>query len=116
MECEQPIKNVSEPIKRVLKSVGQIVRNDKKKAFFMACLNCYANREVVLNDKDETICAVCHNPIIVHAAMKLAMQETGTKLRKLDAQELNKIEKTEEQTTIITKKKRRRRKNTSQTK
>ncbi len=83
LSCEQPVKSVSESMKRVLKSSGQIVRKEVKKAFTMACMQCYANREVVLNSKGETVCDVCHNAIVVHASMRLAMEETGTKLRKL---------------------------------
>lgn len=83
LACEKPVKSVSESMKRVLKSSGQIVRKEVKKAFTMACMQCYANREVVLNSKNETVCSVCHHTISVHASMRLAMEETGTKLRKL---------------------------------
>jgi hypothetical protein len=77
--CNAPIGNISEPMKRALKSAGQILRTDIKKAFVMACRACNANREVVLSAKDETVCKICKGPIQVHAAMKQAIKEFGEK-------------------------------------
>lgn len=85
-ECGRPITNVTESMRRTLKSFGQVVREDKK-AFMMACKNCKANREVVLNEKNETICGICNEPIKVHAAMKLAMEAAGTKIKKVNTGE-----------------------------
>lgn len=87
LACEKPITGVSESMIRVLKSSGQIVRDRIRKAFTMACMKCYANREVVLNTAGETVCGVCLEPITVHVAMRLAMEETGAKLRRLTAEE-----------------------------
>ena len=83
--CGKAIKSISEPMKRTLKSFGQILRTNEKKAFMMACKNCNANREVILNEKNETICRVCKDGIKVHAAMKQAIMEVGSKLSSLDA-------------------------------
>ncbi len=84
-KCEKPIQNISESMKRVLKSQGQVIRHEVKKAFTIACMNCKANREVVLNVDNQTICSICHNTISLHSAMRLAMEESGVKLRKLDS-------------------------------
>lgn len=73
-ECNRPVTNVTESMKRTLKSFGQIVRAERK-AFMLACRACRANREVVLDQNNNTICKICHGPIVVHAAFKLAMQE-----------------------------------------
>jgi hypothetical protein len=81
-ECGQPITNVTGMMKRALKSFGQIIRAERK-AFLQGCRSCKANREVVLNENNETICKVCHNPIQIHEAFKLAMEEAG-KLEKID--------------------------------
>ena len=87
LECEKPINSIAEPMKRVLKSYGQIVRHQSKQAFTIACMSCYANREVVIDGKGDTVCAICKKHITVHAAMKLAMEATNTKLRKLTVEE-----------------------------
>lgn len=79
-ECGEPIANVSESMKRTLKSFGQIIRDDSRKAFMMACRNCHANREVVLDQDNNTVCGVCHQPINVHLAMKQAIMEIGQKV------------------------------------
>lgn len=81
-ECGQPISNVSDMMKRVLKSSGQIIRDAQKKAFTMGCKSCNANRQVVLDEKDDTVCCVCGVHINVHPAMKQAILEIGDKLRK----------------------------------
>lgn len=77
--CNNPINNISDSMKRALKSFGQVLKNEVKKAFVMACRKCNANREVVLSEKGETICKVCKGPIQVHAAMKQAIKEFGQK-------------------------------------
>lgn len=81
-ECGRTIKNVSVSMKRTLNSFGQVIHSNKKTAFMMNCLSCKANREVVFNDKKDTVCAVCGSPIKVHASMKLAMEESGVKIVK----------------------------------
>lgn len=79
-KCGKPISNVTETMKRVLKSSGQVVRSGSRKAFTMACMSCHANRQVVLNEKDEAVCKVCHSKINVHPAMKQALMELGERL------------------------------------
>lgn len=81
-ECKKPIKSVTEHMKRVLISSGQIVRDEDRKAFTMACLNCNANRQVVLDNKGNTVCHICGHYIGVHPAMKQAIIEAGVKLKK----------------------------------
>lgn len=83
-ECGDPIDNISEAMKRTLKSFGQIVRSEQRKAFMLACKSCHANREVVLNQDNETICKQCHQPLTIHPAFKLAMEAAGTKFEKID--------------------------------
>ena len=75
-ECGKPIGNVSDAMKRTLKSFGQIIR-ESKKAFMLACPQCKANREVVLDQDNNTICKNCHTPLTVHPAFKIAMEEAG---------------------------------------
>jgi ribosomal protein L34E len=82
-ECGKPIYGIAEAMKRTLKSFGQVVRTNERKAFTLACRNCRANREVVLDQDGNTICKVCHNEISVTAAFKMAMEATGTKLEKI---------------------------------
>ena len=77
--CNGSVNNISESMKRALKSFGQILKTDLKKAFVMACRQCNANREVVMNTKDETVCKICKGPIKVHAAMRQAIKEFGQK-------------------------------------
>jgi hypothetical protein len=82
-ECGKPIVNVSDAMKRTLKSFGQVVRSNAKKAFMILCRSCNANRQLVLDENDDTICKTCHNPVEVHAAFRLAMEEAGEKLEKI---------------------------------
>jgi len=84
-ECRKPIRNVSEMMKRVLKSSGQIVRDESRQAFMMACMACNANRKVVLNKQGKTVCNVCKSGINVHPAMKLAIEAAGTRLQEDDS-------------------------------
>jgi hypothetical protein len=86
-ECGKAIKGVSEPMKRTLKSFGQVLRLDERKAFMMACKNCNANREVLLDDKNNTVCRVCKGEIKVHSAMKQAILQVGKKLDAIDSEE-----------------------------
>jgi hypothetical protein len=97
-DCKQPIINVSDTMKRVLKSEGQILRDEERKAFTMGCKSCNANRQVVLNDDDETVCNVCANVINVHPAMKQAIVEAGVRLAKQAKTERPKV-KTKKKTT-----------------
>jgi len=90
-ECGQPITNVTDMMKRALKSFGQIVRTERK-AFMLACRACKANREVVLDQNNETVCKICHSPIQVHASFKLAMEEAGG-LEKIDTSTTEKPKK-----------------------
>jgi len=75
-ECDQPITNLADTMKRALKSVGQIVRSERK-AFLLACGACKANREVVMDQNKQTVCKTCFEPITIHAAFKMAMEEAG---------------------------------------
>ena len=86
-ECNQPIANISESMKRALKQCGQIIRANTKKAFMVLCKGCNANREVVLNDANETVCKDCGGPIKIQASFNLAMQEAGVKLEKAETKE-----------------------------
>ena len=86
-ECGKSIKSITEPMKRTLKSFGQVLRVDTRKAFMMACKNCNANREVILDDKNNTMCRICKSEIKVHAAMRQAILEVGKKLGSLEKEE-----------------------------
>jgi len=77
--CNNPITNITESMKRALKSFGQTIKENAKKAFVMACKNCNANREVVMSNGGETVCKVCKGAIKVHTAMKQAIKEFGEK-------------------------------------
>ncbi len=83
-ECGNPITNISNSMKRALKNFGQIVRASEKKAFMVNCHNCNANRELVLDQNNKTVCKVCHNQIAVHNAFRAAMEEAGHKLEKIE--------------------------------
>jgi len=86
-ECGQPIANVSEAMKRVLKSSGQVVRSNERKAFLLHCRACRANREVVLDQNNDTICKVCFGPIAITPSFKLAMEEAGSGFERVDTSE-----------------------------
>lgn len=79
-DCKRPIRNIAGTMKRVLLSSGQIIRDEKRRAFTMGCKNCNANRQVVLNERNETVCSVCAEAINVHPAMRQAILEAGVKL------------------------------------
>ena len=93
-ECGKPIENVSDAMKRTLKSFGQIIRVSKK-AFMLACPQCKANREVVLDQDNNTICKNCHSPLKIHPAFKIAMEEAGG----LDKVEVDKTPKKKKKVT-----------------
>ena len=87
-ECGKPIENVSDAMKRTLKSFGQIIR-ESKKAFMLACPKCKANREVVLDENNNNICKNCYEPLTVHPAFKIAMEEAGG-LKKIETKKKTK--------------------------
>lgn len=91
-ECGKVIDNISDSMKRALKSFGQIVRSNERKGFVMACTKCRANRELALNEDNETVCKICHEPIAVTPSFRLAMEESGTKLERLITKEKEKEE------------------------
>jgi hypothetical protein len=98
--CNRPIRNVSDTMKRVLKSEGQIVRDEERKAFTMGCKACNANRQVVLDENDNTVCSICGAPINVHPAMKQAIIEAGVRLAKqVDSEERPKVKTTRKKKT-----------------
>lgn len=109
-DCGKSVINVSESMKRTLKSFGQIIRDDSRKAFMMACRNCNANREVVLNQENQTVCSVCHQGINVHTAMKQAIMEIG---QKINTQVVKAPDKEEEKPTPKPRKKRASKKKTT---
>ena len=82
-ECGCSIRGLSKSMILCLKQNGQIVRNNERKGFMMACSSCHANREVVLDEKNNTICKICHEPIKVTPAFKLAMGAAGVKMEKV---------------------------------
>ena len=86
-ECGKPIMGISDSMKRVLKSFSQVIRTNEKKAFMLLCKSCNANREVVLDQNNKTICKLCFAPITVQPSFKLAMQEAGAKLNKINTNE-----------------------------
>lgn len=92
-ECKRPITNIADTMKRVLKSSGQIIRDEQRKAFTMGCKNCAANRQVVLDKNDNTVCNICANVINVHPAMKQAVIEAGIRLEKQSKKEKTKTVK-----------------------
>lgn len=83
-ECNKPITNISDAMKRSLKSFGQIVRTSAKKAFMVYCRKCNANREIVLNKNNATVCKDCHSAVAVHAAFRQALKEAGQKLEQIE--------------------------------
>lgn len=89
-ECGQPIENIAESMRRTLKSFGQVVRTNERKAFTMACRACRANREVALNEDNETVCKICHEPITITPTFKMAMEATGTKLARIETKKITK--------------------------
>jgi len=89
-ECGNEIAGISIAMKRTLKSFGQIVRSDQRKAFMLACKSCHANREIVLNEERKTVCKVCLEPVVVHQAFKLAMEASGVKMAKVDTSDTKK--------------------------
>lgn len=93
-ECHKPIKNVTEIMKRVLKGSGQVVRGDTKKTFMMACMQCHANRQVVLDENNNTVCKICGFEIKVYPTMKQDMIEAGVKVDAQDAKKKQKAKST----------------------
>lgn len=83
-ECNRPITNISDAMKRSLKSFGQIVRTSAKKAFMVHCRKCNANREIVLNKNNATVCKDCHSAVVVHAAFRQALKEANQKLEQVE--------------------------------
>lgn len=73
--CGQPIKNISQIMKNTLSQLGQVIREHTKK-FVGACLNCKAEREVILESiNNKVVCKACGNEVKVPAPIKQALIE-----------------------------------------
>ena len=104
-ECGMAIKNISAAMKATLKQAGQIVRNNAKKAFMVLCKNCNANREVVLDEKETTLCKTCHQELKIPASFKIAMKEAGVKLETVQVDQADKAAKPAKKVKAFTAKK-----------
>lgn len=102
-ECGKSITNISDAMKRTLKSFGQVVRSEKK-AFMLACSACKANREVVMDQNNDTLCKICHEPIKIHTSFKIAMEEAGG-LEKVDTTKTKVVAKKTTKKKKVTRKK-----------
>ena len=80
--CGKSVSNITEMMKKTLKSIKQVIDTRVRKAFMMACKNCNANREVILDSTNNTVCKVCGSEIKVHAAMKQALIELAKDVEK----------------------------------
>ena len=58
--CGKEITNLTESMKRILKSNGQVLRQKNKKAFQVYCSKCKENVDIVIDNK-EAICSKCGN-------------------------------------------------------
>lgn len=68
-ECKKPIKNISASMRLALKTVGQILK-EQKNNFIGDCKTCGAKREAVLNKLDDVVCKICQSPIKVPITVK----------------------------------------------
>lgn len=81
-ECGKPITNISESMKRVLYSAGQIVRDNEDKKFVLGCRSCNANRAAVFDDTtNAVVCSNCKTEMKVHTSMKIAIKEHGEHIK-----------------------------------
>ncbi len=92
-ECGLPITNISDSMKRALKSFGQIVRSNERKAFLLHCKSCRANRDVVLDQNNDTICKICYSLISITPAFKIAMEVAGSGFERIDTSKKKKTAK-----------------------
>ncbi|KKN17598.1 hypothetical protein LCGC14_0964310 [marine sediment metagenome] len=83
-ECGLPITNISDSMKRALKSFGQIVRSNERKASLLHCRSCRANRDIVLDQNNNTVCKICYSPITITPAFKMTMEEAGSGFERID--------------------------------
>ena len=65
--CGNVIENVTPFMKKSLKSIGQILRNNTKEAFQALCKTCNANRPLTLKDK-KAYCKTCGTQVVVSDA------------------------------------------------
>lgn len=83
--CGKTVDNLTSIMRNALKQNGQIVRKSNKK-LMLACNKCHANREIVLDQNNKTICSICHTEIQVYAQFKMAIKEAGG-LRKVNTED-----------------------------
>ena len=72
-ECGKAIKSMPDTMKKMLKQQGKIIRKNIQKSFMMGCSHCNANREIILDATNRTLCKVCGNEVKVHPIMREAM-------------------------------------------
>lgn len=76
-ECGNVITGITEIMKKMLKSTGQIVRNKGKKAFNVFCDNCKTSVEYYIDGDGKAYCKVCKHQVKVSAVFIKAKELTG---------------------------------------
>jgi len=66
-ECGNPIGNLTEFLKRTLKSIGQVIKSEKKTAFQSMCINCKKNQPLKIKGRT-VFCTVCDHQVFVSDA------------------------------------------------
>jgi len=65
--CGNPISNITSFTKKALNSVGQVLRNQTKKAFQALCNQCKVHRELYI-EGDKAYCKTCGSHVPISAA------------------------------------------------
>ena len=62
-ECGKTITGVSEFMKRSMKGMGKVVKNQAKSSYSVECTSCKKVGQPIINDKNEIACSSCGNVI-----------------------------------------------------
>ena len=74
-ECGNIIENVTEYIKRALKSSGQVMRSKAKEPFQTFCKTCNASKSLYVDADDKAFCKSCNSQIQITASFLNGLKE-----------------------------------------
>lgn len=73
--CGNSIQGLTKFTTKILKDIGQILRNNVKRPFQALCKNCNATRSLYVDGEDRTFCKVCNSQVQITAAFLKGLKD-----------------------------------------
>ena len=80
--CGNPIKGLTKFTTKLLKDIGQILRNNEKRPFQALCKTCNTTRSLYVDESDRTFCKVCNSQVQITASFLKGLKDFISKDKK----------------------------------